>query len=51
MDRKRFPPDVEEYLHRVCLNAVLRAIENGTYKQPQDNQDNTEVELLKAGNS
>lgn len=48
MDRKLFPPDVEEYLHSICLNAILRAIENGTYK-PLD--DNDEIEFLQASNS
>ncbi|EJW14780.1 hypothetical protein [Paenibacillus alvei] len=48
MDRKLFPPDVEEYLHSICLNAILRAIENGTYKPPDDN---AEIELLEASSS
>lgn len=48
MDRKLFPPDVEEYLHSVCLNALLRAIENGTYKLPDDSD---ETELLQVSNS
>ncbi|ETK29787.1 hypothetical protein ERIC1_1c33460 [Paenibacillus larvae subsp. larvae DSM 25719] len=34
MGQKRFPPDVEEFIHRLCVEAIFRAIKNGTYKYP-----------------
>lgn len=40
MGRKQFSPDVEEYLHKVCLNAVLRAMNNGTFKSQKERVKN-----------
>jgi hypothetical protein len=28
----KFPPDVDDFLHEICVNAIIRAINNGTYK-------------------
>lgn len=29
-----FPPDVDDFIHRIIANAVMRAIRNGTFKHP-----------------
>gem|GEM_PF-6455818 len=34
----KFPPDVEDFIHQICVKAVLRAIQNGTYKGPEIKQ-------------
>ncbi|GAC42766.1 hypothetical protein [Paenibacillus popilliae] len=48
MGRQLFPPDVEEYLHKICLNAILRAIESGAFKPPEER---TNLELLQLSDS
>jgi hypothetical protein len=45
--QRKFPPDVEKFIHELCANAILRAIQNGTYKPPVPNAVEPKVAALK----
>lgn len=32
MHIKEFPQETQDFIHRLCAKAILRAIKNGTYK-------------------
>lgn len=34
MHIKQFSQETQDFIHELCANAILRAIKNGTYKEP-----------------
>ncbi len=47
MIQRKFPPDVEKFIHELCANAILRAIQNGTYKPTDPKMAEPKVAALK----
>jgi len=47
MVKRKFPPDVEKFIHELCAKAIRRAIQNGTYKPLQQPSSEPKVAALK----
>lgn len=35
MHINQFSQETQDFIHQLCANAILRAIKNGTYKEPE----------------
>lgn len=42
-----FPPEIENFIHEICANAILRAAQNGTL-DPAETETETETEAAAA---